>query len=121
MRRLYLPLLLIALCLLPLLGGCSTPAEQKFAAADVRVLALYVQRSQPAVEAYADATGDEQLRIDTRLLAAELAQNAAARLDRLRASSEAIEAARTALTVADAVLDAIEARKAAPGGQEAPQ
>jgi outer membrane murein-binding lipoprotein Lpp len=119
------PTLFIAALIAVVCGGCATPAEKEFAAADVRVISMYVDRVQPAVEAYADATGDEQLRIDTRALAAEMVKNAAARIERLKTDSQAIETARAALDVATAALDAFEAtgsrQQGAGSGQQESQ
>jgi hypothetical protein len=98
-----------------------TPAERDFHAADVRVISLYIQQAQPAVEAYctALATRDEmaaeQLRADTRALAAEMRANAAARLAKLDTAAQIVAAARQALDVAGVVLD----RVAPPASQPA--
>jgi len=105
----------ILIAVLAAAAGCQTPAEQRFAAADSEAVATYVRMAQPAVEAYCDAQGTsgEQLRADTRALAATLTDNCAARLRRLTIEQRTIDGARAALDATAGILDAVEARKAA--------
>ncbi|HUW99829.1 MAG TPA: hypothetical protein VMY35_02525 [Phycisphaerae bacterium] len=115
-------------CLLPvaccLPAGCTTAAQRNFAAADVAAIGKYVEKAQPAIEAYCDALAAggeansekaEQLRLDSRALAECLIANCQARLDSLRTEDQVVAAARTALDVAKAVLDVFEMEAAAPG------
>jgi len=104
--------LMMILVVMVLFAGCTTPAQQRFAVADVNVMSLYVAKAQPAVEAYcnaAEAQGDEQaavqLRADTRALAMTLAINADARLDALRTENSAVTSARLLLDMTSAVLN----------------
>jgi hypothetical protein len=104
----------------PFMGGCMTKAEQEFTAADVHVISLYIQDSQPANEYYADAleaSGQvqkaNQHRADTRALADEIGKNAAARMDRVSAETQLVESARAAVKVARAMVEAYAKHKAA--------
>ena len=103
---------------LVLLGGCTTTAQQDFAVADVRVIALYVAISQPLVEAACDelaAEGHEaeaeQIRVDTRTLADQVRLNAEARLNALRVDNRAVEVSRQLLAITEAILTQIEQGK----------
>jgi outer membrane murein-binding lipoprotein Lpp len=104
---------------MPLLAGCTTPAERDFTVADVRVIGLYVAVAQAAAEARAndvaaagEANAAAQLRADSRALAGEVMANAAARLKKLSADEQAKAAAQAALDVAGALLDWAAQRKA---------
>ena len=116
-------------CLLPVaccLPACTTAAQRNFAAADVAAIGKYVEKAQPAMEAYCDALAAggkvdlaEQLRLDSRALADCMVKNCQARLDSLRTEDQVIAAARTALNIAKDVLDLFEQSEAAPTGKEA--
>jgi len=100
-------------------GGCMTKTEQDFIAADCRVIGLYVQQAQPAIESYADALEShgkvqqaQQLRADTRALALEVQANAAARMEKLSVESQLADAARASLRVARALLESYDRYKA---------
>lgn len=102
-------LLHVACCLIA--SGCTSTVEQDFHAADCKVISLYLAKAQPAVEAYCEATGDEQLRTNSRALAAEMVANISARLDRLKADRQAVDAALAALDAAMVILDEYELLK----------
>jgi len=111
-RNVFLFAALMVLLISSMIGGCVTKAESDFTAADVRVIGLYVQKAQPAVEAHAaalEAAGKvhqaEQLRADTRALAQEMELNARARLEKLSAESQMVDAAKTTLKAARVILD----------------
>jgi hypothetical protein len=100
---------------LVLLAGCASPAQQQLTIAGVKAQAQYIQQAQPAVEAYCDALAAagyseraNQLRVDTRVLAERLTIDGQVRLDALSTENQAIDAAKKALEVADAVLEVYE-------------
>jgi len=128
MKRVLASILLL-LCLSALsanLVGCTSPAERAFISADVQVLGVYLQKAQPAIEAYcaavgasssadsAAATNAATLRAETRALAMELAANAKARLQKLSTEDQAKTAAQQALTIAASVIDSLEASSKTP-------
>ena len=99
-------------------GGCTTAAERQFTVADTQVIGLYVQKAQPAVEAYCtalEASGHaqsaQQLRVDTRLMATEMTASANARLAKLDSNQALIDSARAAVAMAIAAIDEYKARQ----------
>ena len=130
MKRISVSALIVVLSVAALawISGCQSPAQQRFAAADVRAVSAYVALAQPLCEAYCNglaAVGQqaqaEQVRADSRALAGAVVANQAARLDDLTAEAQALSAARTALNIASTVMDAISPKKENASGTAASQ
>jgi hypothetical protein len=81
---------------------------------------MYIERAQPAVDAYCVALADSghadqanQLRADTMALAQQIRADQQTRLDQLRVEAQITAAARRAIDLAAVVLNALEAERAA--------
>jgi hypothetical protein len=121
----------LALAAVLTVGGCATAAEKQFAGADMEARAEYISQAQPAVEGYCDALAKqglaeqlraEQIRSDTRALAAALTANGQTWLRSLNADQQLVANATQALLQAIQILEQLKTErqvKSVPASQPA--
>jgi len=115
MRRSFaVPLFLLAALAV---GGCARPAaESAFIAADIEVTAAYLALAHPAAMARAADVGDDQLAADLAALGREVHANNVHKAMMLSTAMRDVQTAQDALAATQAVLAAIEARRATTRG-----